>query len=112
MLQNPLNLKVLYGLPSRRALSSQAPSLASSVKVTKSSFSRLKALRQRLAKEDESISIDDFAAEKSITVRRKAVPRSAKILPKPKWLKVQPADSDNYHRLRETVRKSGLATVW
>jgi len=46
-----------------------------------------------------------------VVVRRKAAPRSAKILPKPKWLKVQPADSDNYRRLRKTVRESGLATV-
>jgi len=86
------------------------------VKITKSSsttsFSRLEALRQRLANEDEGISIDDFAGEKSVVVRKKAAPRSAKILPKPKWLRVQPADSDNYRRLRETVRESGLATVW
>ena len=86
------------------------------MKITKSSsttsFSRLEALRQRLANEDEGISIDDFAGEKSVVVRKKAAPRSAKILPKPKWLRVQPADSDNYRRLRETVRESGLATVW
>jgi lipoic acid synthetase len=90
------------------------------VKVTKStssataSFSRLDALRQRLANEEEDLSIGDFAGgqPKSVVVRRKAVPRSAKILPKPKWLKVQPADSDNYRRLRKTVRESGLATVW
>ena len=98
-------------LVARRLLSSAAPS---PVKVTKTpsskSFSRLEALREQLASEDTSI--DDFAGEKSVVVRRKAAPRSAKILPKPKWLKVQPADSDNYRRLRQTVRDSGLATVW
>jgi lipoic acid synthetase len=64
-----------------------------------------------LADDGEDISIDDFTGGKSVVVRKKAAPRSAKILPKPKWLKVQPADSDNYRRLRETVRESGLATV-
>jgi len=111
MLWHPVNTKILCELSTHRLLSSQVTSLVSSVKITKSSFSRLEALRQRLANEDEGMSIDDFTAKKSITVRRKAVPRSAKILPKPKWLKVQPADSDNYRRLRETVRESGLATV-
>ena len=103
--------KSLLVQSSRRLQSSQA----ASVKVTKStpkSFSRLDALRDRLANEDEDLSIDDFAVNKEVVVRRKAAPRSAKILPKPKWLKVQPADSDNYRRLRKTVRDSGLSTVW
>jgi len=43
--------------------------------------------------------------------RRKAPPRPAKILPKPSWLKAQPATSDNYLSLRNTVRELGLATV-
>ena len=105
--------KSLAESSSLRLLSSAAPSLSSSVEVTKSSlasFSRLEALREKLANEDANI--DDFAEGKSIVVRRKAAPRSAKILPKPKWLKVQPANSDNYKRLRKTVRESGLATVW
>ena len=113
MLRCTAATKSLVESSSRRLLSS-APSLKSFVEVTKSSsasFSRLDALREQLANEDASI--DDFAGgSKSIVVRRKATPRSAKILPKPKWLKVQPADSDNYHRLRKTVRESGLATVW
>jgi len=111
MLRNTVNPKVLSELSLHRLLSSQAHTVASSVKVTKSSFSRLEALRQRLTNEDEGTSLDDFAGGQSVVVRRKAAPRSAKILPKPKWLKVQPADSDNYHRLRKTVRESGLATV-
>lgn len=78
MLRHPQSKKILYELSAHRLLSSQAPSLASSVNVTKSSFSRLEALRQRLANEDEGVSIDDFAATKSVMVRRKAAPRSAK----------------------------------
>uniref|UniRef100_A0A7S4AVD0 Lipoyl synthase, mitochondrial n=1 Tax=Pseudo-nitzschia australis TaxID=44445 RepID=A0A7S4AVD0_9STRA len=112
MLRRAIATVPLFNLSSQRSLSSAAPSLASSVKVTKSTpqnSSRLEALREQLAKEDATI--DDFSGEKSVVVRRKAAPRSAKILPKPKWLKVQPADSDNYRRLRQTVRDSGLATV-
>jgi len=102
---------------SRRLLSS-APSLVSSIEVTKSSLSsysspsRLEALREQLANEDARL--DDFAGErrsKSVIIRKKAPPRSAKILPKPKWLRVKPAASDNYHKLRKTVRELGLATV-
>eukprot|EP00979_Chaetoceros_neogracilis_P015954 scaffold6710_cov267-Chaetoceros_neogracile.AAC.16 len=44
-------------------------------------------------------------------VRRKAPPRPAKILPKPSWLRAKPATSDNYLKLRATVRELGLATV-
>lgn len=44
-------------------------------------------------------------------IRRKAPPRPAKILPKPSWLKAQPATSENYLSLRNTVRELGLATV-
>lgn len=107
---------------SRRLLSSASLRL-SSVEVTKSSPAsftpnhttspRLQALRERLANEDPGI--DNFAGEfkrpNSIVVRKKAVPRSSKILPKPKWLRASPADSDNYHKLRKTVRELGLATV-
>jgi len=107
---------------SRRLLSSASLRL-SSVEVTKSSPAsftpnhtttpRLQALRERLANEDPGI--DNFSGEfkrpNSIVVRKKAVPRSSKILPKPKWLRASPADSDNYHKLRKTVRELGLATV-
>jgi lipoic acid synthetase len=47
----------------------------------------------------------------SVVKRKKAPPRSAKILPKPKWLKAQPATSERYLELRKTVRELGLATV-
>lgn len=103
---------------SLRRLLSSAPSLASSVEVTQSSSSspsssspsRLQALREQLANEDARL--DEFAGSKSeIIVRKKAPPRSSKILPKPKWLRAQPADSDNYRELRKTVRELGLATV-
>jgi len=115
MLRRTVNTKIFLEFSSRRLLSSQAPLLKSSIKITRSSpatsFPRLEALRQRLADEGKDLSVEDFTGGKSVVVRKKAAPRSAKILPKPKWLKVQPADSDNYRRLRETVRESGLATV-
>jgi len=100
--------------------------------------SRLEALRAQLSDETSSdhSTLQDFALqppppsdEKSTTTiipnlnnnnnnngpmkiqRRKAPPRPAKILPKPSWLKAQPATSDNYLSLRSTVRELGLATV-
>ena len=80
--------------------------------------SRLDILRLRLDQEDE-ISLLDFANLESTTAtpidsikpRKKAAPRSSKILPKPKWLKAAPATSPKYHELRSTVRELGLATV-
>jgi lipoyl synthase len=75
---------------------------------------RLATLRQQL--EADRNSLDDFAKApadySSEAPRRKsAPPRSSKILPKPKWLKAKPADSDTYQKLRSTVRELGLATV-
>jgi len=92
---------------------------------------RLEALRAQLA--SDSADIHDFAitgnsnndssnrnsssqeessgSESLTVVRRKAAPRPAKILPKPSWLKAQPATSENYLTLRSTVRELGLATV-
>jgi lipoyl synthase len=96
---------------SRRFLAS----FLTEVEVTKSTISlssRLQALREQLAQEDASL--DDFALATSsdeALVRKKAPPRSSRILPKPRWLKAKPADSENYHRLRNTVRELGLATV-
>jgi len=81
-----------------------------------SSPTRLEALRQQLARDDQS-TLDEFALEPTAVpslLRRKnkkAPPRSSKILPKPSWLKAQPATSDNYKALRSTVRELGLATV-
>jgi len=78
-------------------------------------FSRLESLRSRLSREDSSLR--EFSASppplETVVVRerRKAPPRSAKILPKPKWLKAAPATSPKYHELRTTVRSLGLATV-
>lgn len=83
------------------------------VQVTQTSSSgnsRLEALREKLA--DEQSSLDDFVSgEPNKIVRKKAAPRSKKILPKPRWLKAAPADSETYHSLRQTVRELGLATV-
>jgi len=81
--------------------------------------SRLESLRSRLNQDDE-LSLHEFATLESpsslptidiFTPRKKAAPRSAKILPKPKWLKAAPATSPKYHELRSTVRELGLATV-
>jgi len=69
----------------------------------------LEALREQLAAETSN-ELDDFASGAK-PVRRKAPKRSKKILPKPRWLKAKPADSDNYQKLRSTVRDLGLATV-
>ena len=88
-----------------------------SVTVTQTSTSRLDVLRSQLEQDD--LAIDDFASgnsavstESEALPRKKAPPRSSKILKKPPWLKAKPpADSDTYHRLRQTVRDLGLATV-
>lgn len=79
------------------------------------SRSRLDVLREKLASEDASL--DDFATTTTnndntvVPVRKKAPPRSSRVLPKPRWLKAAPADSENYQSLRATVRELGLATV-
>jgi len=101
-------------------------STAPKVTITKST-PRLDALRAKLL--DDASDIHDFAKNDIINgndiditanghdsmtgtiVRRKAPPRPAKILPKPSWIKAQPATSDNYLSLRSTVRELGLATV-
>jgi lipoic acid synthetase len=88
----------------RRLFSSQQ-----TVRVTKSTTSRLESLRDQLASETSN-TLDDFAGGER-PVRRKAAKRSSKILPKPRWLKAKPADSENYQKLRATVRELGLATV-
>ena len=87
-------------------------STKTSVQVTQttaSSSSRLESLRRRLQEDEaDETTLEDFAVQ---TPRKKAPPRSSKILPKPKWLKAQPATSENYTQLRDTVRELGLATV-
>jgi len=80
----------------------------STVTVTKTSSGRLEALRDQLGQEETTL--HDFALEER-PVRRKAAPRSDKILPKPSWLKAAPATSENYKALHKTVRDLGLATV-
>ena len=85
--------------------------LSSSVTVTKTS-SRLESLREQLASDGDTL--HDFALDPPTPdrpVRKKAPPRSDKILPKPRWLKAAPATSENYQKLRTTVRELGLATV-
>jgi lipoic acid synthetase len=111
-----------------RQASSAAPAPNSDHVVVTKSKPRLEALRAKLS--EETPDIHNFAMDvvgthtseedpiptsttSDITrpVRRKAPPRPAKILPKPSWLKAQPATSDNYLSLRNTVRELGLATV-
>lgn len=89
---------------------------------------RLESLRSELAAAtNDDVTLDHFiaassrnsggsssptaAAVEALPVHRKAAPRAAKILPKPRWLKAAPAESENYQRLRQTVRELGLTTV-
>ena len=104
---------------SARRLSSYASSKVA-VTMTKSTggnSSRLEALRAQLADDEKSgysSSLQEFAEEtpNSLNIeRRKASKRPDKILPKPSWIKAQPATSENYLSLRSTVRELGLATV-
>lgn len=86
--------------------------------------SRLEELRSQLEQEDSTL--QDFAYDSATSpqeqddittissnklIRKKAKPKPAKILPKPSWLKAPPATSENYKKLRTTVRSLGLATV-
>lgn len=98
-----------FGVVRRRL--STAVSVNHEVIITKSSTSRLENLRAELAR-DASI-IDDFASTTTIIASpssKKLAPPSKRI-PKPKWIRAQPADSPSYQELRSTVRKLGLATV-
>jgi lipoyl synthase len=116
--QHQLNRNHSYGLLDTAASSNATPRFFSAqpdvavVQVTQTSTKgRLENLRQQLATEQQthsSATIDDFFIR---PIRKKAPPRSSKILPKPAWLKAAPADSENYQRLRTTVRELGLATV-
>eukprot|EP00577_Skeletonema_sp_RCC1716_P014395 CAMPEP_0113413130 /NCGR_PEP_ID=MMETSP0013_2-20120614/23238_1 /TAXON_ID=2843 ORGANISM="Skeletonema costatum, Strain 1716" /NCGR_SAMPLE_ID=MMETSP0013_2 /ASSEMBLY_ACC=CAM_ASM_000158 /LENGTH=462 /DNA_ID=CAMNT_0000299737 /DNA_START=12 /DNA_END=1400 /DNA_ORIENTATION=+ /assembly_acc=CAM_ASM_000158 len=106
---------------------SSSSAAAMDVKVQK--FSRLQSLKSELQQEDASLhdfvggdddsnnnnnnnstSTNNYLPQQPIK-RKKAPPRSAKILPKPSWLKAVPATSAKYHELRSTVRSLGLATV-
>jgi lipoic acid synthetase len=73
--------------------------------------SRLEKLRDKLA--DEEATLEKFTnANVDPSIKRiKAPPRAYNILPKPRWLKAAPATSENYQKLRATVRELGLATV-
>jgi lipoyl synthase len=75
--------------------------------------SRLEKLRDKLSSEDATL--ETFADASDPTTsnlqRKKAPPRASNVLPKPRWLKAAPATSENYQKLRATVRELGLATV-
>jgi lipoic acid synthetase len=97
----------------------------STVTVTKTQ-SRLEELRTKLARDE--ITINEFAmpnedaspsiptstsnpTSNSMQITRRKAQRAANALPKPSWLKAQPATSKKYQELRTTVRDLGLATV-
>ena len=75
--------------------------------------SRLEKLRDKLADEDATLEKFTNTSDPmtAILKRAKAPPRPSNVLPKPRWLKAAPATSENYHKLRATVRELGLATV-
>jgi lipoyl synthase len=75
--------------------------------------SRLEKLRDQLGTEDATLEKFANASPDPITtyLRKKAPPPSSKTIPKPRWLKAAPATSENYKKLRATVRELGLATV-
>ena len=86
-------------------------SSSTQVEITRTSESsrpKLEALRERLASEAN----DTDSLETSPTTTSTTRLRGKKaLLPKPRWLKAQPATSENYKQLRSTVRELGLATV-
>ena len=110
-------LKALNSLPGPMfaiALARGGVSLSRFSTNAKPARSRLEALRSKLDSESDLDGVEvlqTFAAGENIPIVRKKAQRSKKDLPKPSWLKVQTADSPNYHRLRDTVRSKGLATV-
>jgi lipoic acid synthetase len=98
-------------------LSSDSGAIINEVNVTNTrsnNSQRLDELRAQLSRENPSISEFTFTSSEGKTENdlSEILPkRRNKILPKPRWLKARPANSDNYHRLRATVRELGLATV-
>lgn len=105
-----------YQLP-LSTLSSDSGKITNEVHVTNTrsnTSQRLGELRAQLSRENPSISEFAFASKegKPENDLSAVLPkRRSTILPKPRWLKARPANSDNYHRLRATVRELGLATV-
>lgn len=76
--------------------------------VAVSSKDQLLGFASKNSKSGDGTANGDFgldSAAKALARRRRNV------LPKPKWLKAQPTTSENYQRLRSTVRDLGLATV-
>ena len=90
-----------------RYLSSAAPS-NKTIKVQTTTPSRLERLRRQLKIED-----DEGKAKALVSASPAGVsfPRKRKQPPKPTWLKAPLPQGENYTRLKETVRRFGLATV-
>ena len=102
----------LVSVVPRRALGAPA-SLASSVRAAarrslSAPAARAAAPGSRLAALRETLQDEERRA-----VKAAATTKGGKLakLPKPRWLKAQPAEGENYERLRGTVRSLGLATV-
>uniref|UniRef100_A0A7S2USD1 Lipoyl synthase, mitochondrial n=1 Tax=Fibrocapsa japonica TaxID=94617 RepID=A0A7S2USD1_9STRA len=71
------------------------------------SNTRLENLRQQLKEEDEA----GIAELKAATIMKSSSKGKKARVPKPSWLKARPTEGEDYHRLRDTVRRLGLATV-
>lgn len=110
MLSRTAQTKVILKATTRRSIVPFSTSPFIEVTQTRS---RLEKLRDKLADEDATLEKFTNTSDPmtSILKRTKAPPRPSNILPKPRWLKAAPATSENYHKLRETVRELGLATV-
>ncbi|GMH83121.1 hypothetical protein TrST_g8034 [Triparma strigata] len=77
-----------------------------------SQSTRLESLREKLKTEDSTLSsVEVLQTFASGSAPRRKARKSSRALPKPDWLRVRPAESENFNKLRTTVRKSGLATV-
>lgn len=90
----------------RNVLQARARHFSSKLEEASSaSTSRLSDLRRRLQEENPQ-PLAVFSNPSATTVTR-----VSKREPKPAWLKVQAPSGENYHRLKDTVRRMKLATV-
>jgi lipoic acid synthetase len=113
-----VRIRVGVRIPSRRLFSSSSVHVTETTRSSSNNSSRLESLRQQLTNDIDTntSTLHDFAVlereeQSPRPLRKKAPPRSAKVLPKPPWLKAVPATSPNYQILSKTVRELGLATV-
>ena len=91
----------------RYLISSAVPS-NKTIKVQTTTPSRLERLRRQLKIEDDEGKAKALVSTSPVGV---SFPRKRRQPPKPKWLKASLPQGENYTRLKETVRRFGLATV-